>query len=804
MNMLKCGFIGEAVQIKKIIFLLLLIPSVIFSQDFSELRSMSDADLNMYWIQAQEEGYSLDQLKTIAKAQGVSDLEIAELEKRIINLGTLFPDKNSSNETPGNQSSRQYTSNFGLNENQELKTPDLTVFGSSFFNNPNISSVPSLNIATPESYELGPGDELAISIWGAAQNEYNSKITREGYLKIERIGPVYLSGLSISEAKMKLKNRLSKIYSGINSNYNKVFFDITLLNSRSIVINITGNVVAPGTYTLSSLTSLLNALYAAGGPNEIGSYREIKIIRGGKEIRSLDLYDYFVKGALKNFSLRDQDIILVPSYKKRIVLIGEFKTKGLFELKDNESVSNLLIYNGGVTSSGVKNTVWINRVEGVHKRIETVEKENFEEYILKDGDIIEARAVGDEIKNAVSVEGEVIIPGQYELDKNLDVRTLIGSASGLTESAFNRRAYIFRSDNGVENKVLSIDLENVLSGRQVVNLKPNDRLVISSNKSLAREKTINIRGQVFEPNKYPFFDGMTLIDLILIAKGVTLDGDLTNIEVYRSTYDKTRQEPVKGIKVNLNTNDLSNLNSENNILLKEDDLVIIRKKKGVQEKEFVFVNGLVANPGGYSIRTNNYSFYDLVKDFGGFLPDASLDGVKIKRRIDHESEINEIKISELDSINIEKDEEEKIEFIEFGVDLKKILSSNGENDNVNVVLKNGDQISVPKIDNSVELSGEIQKPSVLTYYKSLTVRRAITNSGGFKETARKKGVYVVYQNGDVSSTKTFLFFTKYPKLSPGSKIIVPKKIETEGKAIVAEIVGYTTSLVSIIALIKSF
>ena len=195
-------------------------------------------------------------LKTIAKAQGVSDLEIAELEKRIINLGTLFPDKNSSNETPGNQSSRQYTSNFGLNENQELKTPDLTVFGSSFFNNPNISSVPTLNIATPESYELGPGDELAISIWGAAQNEYNSKITREGYLKIERIGPVYLSGLSISEAKMKLKNRLSKIYSGINSNYNKVFFDITLLNSRSIVINITGNVVAPGTYTSVSYTHL--------------------------------------------------------------------------------------------------------------------------------------------------------------------------------------------------------------------------------------------------------------------------------------------------------------------------------------------------------------------------------------------------------------------------------------------------------------------------------------------------------------------------------------------------------------------
>ena len=213
---------------------------------------------------------------------------------------------------------------FGLTENsepEEGKTPDQIIFGSSFFNNPNISSAPSLNLATPESYEIGPGDELAISIWGAAQNEYTSKITREGYLKIERIGPVYLSGLTIAQAKYKLKDKLSKIYSGINSSFNKVFFDLTLLNSRSIVVNIAGNVVGPGTYTLSSLANPLNALYAAGGPNENGSYREIAVIRGGKEVHSIDLYDYFIKGSLKTFSLRDQDIILVPSYKNRIFLI---------------------------------------------------------------------------------------------------------------------------------------------------------------------------------------------------------------------------------------------------------------------------------------------------------------------------------------------------------------------------------------------------------------------------------------------------------------------------------------------------
>ena len=316
MNILRCGFIGEAMQFKNILLLFLLFMSTMnFAQDINiqSLKSMNDEDLKTYLNQAQEKGYSLDQLKIIAKAQGLSDFEIAELERRVTDLG-LNELTNETFETEGVS-----TSMFGLteiSEPEETIAPEEIIFGSSFFNNPNISSAPSLNLATPESYEIGPGDELAISIWGAAQNEYTSKITREGYLKIERIGPVYLSGLTIAQAKQKLKDKLSKIYSGINSNFNKVFFDLTLLNSRSIVVNIAGNVIGPGAYTLSSLANPLNALYAAGGPNENGTYREIAVIRGGKEVHSIDLYDYFIKGTLKNFSLRDQDIILVPSYKK--------------------------------------------------------------------------------------------------------------------------------------------------------------------------------------------------------------------------------------------------------------------------------------------------------------------------------------------------------------------------------------------------------------------------------------------------------------------------------------------------------
>ena len=549
MNILKCEFTGEAMRIKRIIlFFFLLMSTIIFSQDINvqSLKSMSNEDLKTYLNQAQEKGYSFDQIKTIAKMQGLSDFEIAEFERRVTELGLNELTSDVLNETDNVS-----TSMFGLTENsepEEGKTPEEIIFGSSFFNNPNISSAPSLNLATPESYEIGPGDELAISIWGAAQNEYTSKITREGYLKIERIGPVYLSGLTIAQAKYKLKDKLSKIYSGINSSFNKVFFDLTLLNSRSIVVNIAGNVVGPGTYTLSSLANPLNALYAAGGPNENGSYREIAVIRGGKEVHSIDLYDYFIKGALKAFSLRDQDIILVPSYKNRIFLSGEFKTIGVFELKDSESISDLLLYSGGISSRGVKNQVYVEKIDGLSKSVSTVEKKNFKEFILNDGDFVEAREVGDEIKNLVSVEGAVMIPGRYELNKNLNVRSLIKSAGGLKENALRTRGYIIRNIDGFPQEAKTVDLERALSLNQNYTLRNNDKLVIASIEELSGSKSVSISGEINSDGNYPFFKGMTIIDLILMSKGITEKGSYEDITVYRSTYDENQLNPVEAIE----------------------------------------------------------------------------------------------------------------------------------------------------------------------------------------------------------------------------------------------------------------
>ena len=805
--MLRCEFIGEAMQVKKLLYIFLIIPLMVFGQDIKELEEainvkslelMSDDELKIYWDQAQEKGYTLNQIKTLARAQGVSESELLKFEKRVMSLG----ENEMNNDDALLQAEDDISSLFGLEVTDEMgdfeeKNINIGIFGSSFFNNPNINPVPSLNIATPESYELGPGDELSISIWGAAENEYSSKISREGYLKIERIGPVYLSGLSISEAKIKLKNRLSKIYSGINSNVNKVFFDLTLLNTRSIVVNITGSVVAPGTYTLSSLTSPLNALYAAGGPNENGSYREIKIIRGGKQVQSIDLYDYFVKGSLKNFSLRDQDVILVPTYINRVFLSGEFKTNGIFETKDDETVSDLLSFNGGIASFGTKNEVYLRRIEGVNKIIKTVKTDTFGNFTLNDGDIIEARRVGDEIINSVTVEGAVMIPGEYELMKNPDVMSLVKSAGGLKEGALSDRAYIIREVDGFQQEAKTVDLKAAMNNDGDFLLRNNDRLIIASVEELTTPKQVAISGEVNEPGNFPFFKGMTIVDLILMAKGIKDSGASNGIVIYRSTYDETQKSPVEAITVNLNEN-IFKLNKNQNTELMVNDLVVVRSKLGYQSKEYVTVSGLVKKPGDYALRTNKYSFYDLIKDFDGFLNDAELSGVKLRRPI----EVSEIKETiddvEGSSLTLNIDE-----FIEIGLDVKEILKSNGELSQYNLVLKDGDEIIVPKFDNSVEVNGAVQQATAISYTRGLTTKSAINKAGGFGPNAKKSAVYVVYQNGAIASTKSFLFIRNYPKLLPGSKVFVPQKAETAGKTSVAEIVGYTTSLVSIIALLKS-
>ena len=809
---------------KKLLYIFfLLITSTIVSQDVSslmqkaaqnnpvqELEKMSDQELLSYWEQAQEQGYTLNQLKTLARAQGASESDLAKFEKRINGLS------GSTKSVAPVTIEDSLSSIFGITKDSEDEFDSdlegesytLPIFGMDFFKSKPDSSSPNsspqLNIATPSTYQLGPGDEISISIWGGAENEYNTIINTNGFIKLERIPPIYLSGYSIFSAKKRIGNALSKIYAGINStseSYQKVYFDIALKNTRSIVLNIVGNVMTPGTYTLSSMTSPLNALYAAGGPNENGSFRNVKILRNGKTFKTIDLYDYFAKGVYPTLSLRDQDVILVPSYSKRVFINGEFKQEGIFELKEKETLEDLLVFSGGFSSFAYKNKLFVESISGVFKQIKTFDKTDFDKSFLNDGDVITANPVSDKFLNKVSIEGAVYLPGDYQIESVKTIKGLISAASGLKENAQNSRAFLIRKKNGIMQEMISIDLNNVLNKEKDISLSNGDKLIISNKEDLKEESSVFIKGEVNEPGKYPFYQGMTVADLVLSASGFKNSANSKQIDLYKLTYDPTGKSPIELKQASLNI-DFSVNNETNNLTLDNDDMVIVRSKEGFkQKKDYVTLSGLVKRPGEYGVIDDSYSLYDLLADAGGLLPNASLNGLKIRRLNSFNEESEEI-FNSLDSLNFEKTEIKK--FIEFGVDAKKLFETKGEDPRYNVILKNEDEVSVAKIENTIEITGQVQQPTVINYEKGLTVGQAIINAGGVNDLAKKGGAFVVYQNGRVKSNrKYFLIFNSMPKLEPGCKIIVPRKVENPNKTSLGEIIGLTSTLASLAILIRS-
>ena len=775
-----------------------------------QLDKMTDVQLLDYWNRAKEEGYSIDQLKILARARGASESDILNFERRIKALDSKPEDKSKSLTVEN-----ELSSIFGVLEkpepiNQLKDKIALPIFGMDFFSAVNQSSnkepnsSPQLNIATPSAYQLGPGDEIAINIWGASENTYISSVNTSGYIKLERIPPIYLSGQTISGAKKRVRNALSKIYSGLAApaeSFEKVFFDLNLSKSRSIVINITGAIRNPGTYTLSSMTSLLNVLYAAGGPNELGTFRNIKILRNGKIYKTVDLYDYFVKGISPNFSLRDQDVVLLPRYENRVFVNGEFKETGIFELKNGETISDLLSFTGGFSSFSYKEKIFLTSISEINKEIFTISKDMFDVKKLKDGDVIKASPVSDKFLNKVSIDGAVFLPGDYSIDNNPDLASLILSAQGLKDNALSTRAIVYRYVEGKEQQILSVDLSSEKFENKGFQFKPNDRVKVFFKSEIQQSLSVEIKGEVNNVGIYDFYDGMTVSDLILLAGGIKSSGSFVSIDLFRQTFDKSLRFPFESIDAQLKMDYNSDLLDQNPNLV-QGDLVVVRLKEGYIKPEYVEISGLVKSPGFYSILNNQYSLYDLLNDSGGILPDGAISGVKIRRINIAKQEIDEaIKEVSTDSLGLEIKEQK--EFIEFGVDIKQLFETSGKDTRFNVILKDGDKIIVPKIDNTVEVIGEVGRPTVIAFKKGLSVNDAISQAGGLTDLAKKRGVFVIYQNGNISSSKKYFIFNTLPKLEAGSKIVVPKKIANPNKTSIAEIIGLTSTLATLAVLIRT-
>ena len=760
-------------MIKKIIFIAFLFLSFnSFGQDIDELRkkasTSSDNELVVFIKKAKDQGLSLmDAEKQLILIGGKA--------KEVKKLRDLWNKKISEMEASKDESDDKIQSKFGDTDNFEKDSLEVDVveekkrFGSDFFKNKNIVETPQLFVATPSDYRLGPGDELLINLYGASENSYPVQISRNGNVKLDRMDPIYLSGLSIKSASKRLKSRLSKIYTGLNSSdpIEKVDLELSLQKARSIVINITGQVEGPGTYTISGFSSVLNALYAAGGPNEIGTYRDIKILRNGKTVYSIDLYDYFANGKYPNVYLRDQDVILVKPYEAEIELLEGFKQLGLFEVKKNESVIDLLKLSGGVTSNAFKGKVFIERYDDFSKKMVEIEKEDFLNNSFLDGDIVFFKEINnDNISGLVKIGGAVNISGKFQLEKNNTVAELINSAKGFSFDKLGANGILFRNNKGLQNQSISIDLNSDLSFKLI----NNDSLYIPSAKDILFDESIEIKGEVNFPKELDFKYGLTITDLIIMSGGLTPYANPKDIRIFRNISKLGGENVTKEIIVSIDENLIPN----NKIILQPDDIVTVNTFSYRKENKFYSIKGEVALPGLYSIKNQNYSVYNALKDNVEFLNSSSVSGISILR----------------DSIRIP-------------VNGTKLISQ-GSNSKFNFELVSGDQIIVPAINNTVVVSGEVQQEGIINIDRPISANAAIESVGGFTNKSVKKEVYVEYQNGLRKVTKTFLFFKFYPRVYPGSIVVVPEKPENEQKTSVGEIVGYTTSLVSIIALIKSF
>ena len=741
----------------------ILLSLQVFSQNVETMKSTArfstDAELTSYINKAKSSGLSLIEVEGLVKAQGAT---LSELSK----LRTLWNAESINSSSSVEILPDSPESSVGNVESTKIVPENSRRFGSNFFENNNISEVPQLFVATPSDYRLGPGDELIINLYGASENSYSVQISRNGTVKFDRLAPIYLSGLSIKSAKARLKNSLTKLYAGLASDdqLNKVDIDVSLQKARSVVINITGQVTAPGTYTISGFSSVLNALFAAGGPNEVGSFRNIKLLRNGKVSKTIDLYDYFVTGVYPNIYLRDQDVILVEAYNKLVDVKNGFKTNALFELNENETIEDLMNFSGGLSSKSYKNAIYVNRINDYSRSTLEIYREGFSTSYLMDGDVIEAKEVSDVVSNSVYVEGAVFLPGIYDLSKVSTVGELINSSSGLRPDA-NASAFLYRTNKGIVDEIVSINLDNQSDLDKKI--FDQDRLVIISNNDLVSEKFINVQGEVNNPQIISFNEGITLRDAITMSNGFTDIADKKSVLIIRNQSVLNNDNLVEEIFIDFSPN-----KDDNNIELYANDIVSVKRLPFFKPTETFYVQGEVEVTGPFAISEKKYKIKDAFAKDIRLLESADIEGVYVER----------------DSIKIP---------------ISGKLISNKFLPSSELTLKSNDKIFISKLDNTITVKGNVQQESIIDYNKGISFKNAISRAGGYLNNADRKRAYVEYQNGQKKSINNFLIFKFYPKLKSGSKIIVPVKNENISKTSVGEIVGYTTSLVSIIALIKS-
>jgi protein involved in polysaccharide export with SLBB domain len=800
---------------KHILFLLLLlsITPILLAQTVPvnpatvDVNSLNDAQVQRVAQEIQTRGLSPEQASALAKANGVSQTQIDQMMARMQQQGTKPGTTGTSSAASEPATEGTYSVPKG---EAKISEKAKRIFGYHLFNTQSLTFEPGVNIPISKNYILGIGDQLTINVWGASQQKYMLTIDKTGSITIPDVGPVNLSGVSLERGIDLIKSRLMGIYNGMAGSSPNTWAEVTLGTGHSIKINVIGEVNTPGTYTLPSTATAFNALYLSGGPNEKGSFREIRLIRDGATIKTFDVYDFLINGdPAANFQLREQDILLIPNYKTRVEIGGEVKHEGLFEIKSDETLADLIRFAGGFSEQAYTGSLTVIRNNEREREIRNVDNANYGKFALKTGDVISITSILDRFSNRVSIMGAVYHPGNFELTRDMKLSDLIKKADGIRGDAFMNRALITRlkPDNTLEN--ISFDPKQVLAGSFDPLLQKEDVVQIQSIFDLREAQDINITGEVLRPGSFEYNDNLTLGDLIFKAGGFREDADLSGVEVVRRlSYEeaaKINDKMNEVYKFSL-TREMKLSAADATFRLKPFDAVYVRRAPGSMIQGTFTITGEVTYTGTYAISSKKERISDAVQRAGGLIPGAFVEGATLNRT----TKLSEAEI-EKKRILMRMDTTIKGEiFLEtrnsVGIELGKILTDPGST--IDLLLQPGDEIYIPRQLQTIKVSGNVRNPLALTYEKRLSLSKYIDMAGGYGERSRKSHVYVLYPNGTTASTRGFIFKFK-PRVTPGSEIIVPKKPDTKGTdnamkwvSIASALSSLTLTVVTIVTLTK--
>ncbi|MEA3426824.1 MAG: SLBB domain-containing protein [Bacteroidota bacterium] len=783
-------------------------------KDLSQVRvdQLSDADIAKLKTQLTSSGMTIDQAEQAALAKGMSAVEFAKLKKRVEALSTDNKEGIGKLKSPKslNQPSaeKQDNSSDSLDKEKYKEKPpkpliDPLIFGSELYTTVSPSFEPNMKLATPLNYVLGPDDQILVSVYGVQQYEGDLLVSAEGFINIPNVGQVKVAGLTIEAATQKIKTVMGNtVYGYLRSGGAKL--SVTLSKIRSIKVLIIG-ANRPGTYTLSSLSTVFNALYVAGGPNAFGSFRAIELVRDNKLLRKIDLYRLLLHGDQSdNIGLKDNDVIRIPAYQTRVELQGQVKRPGYFEVLPGESFQEILAYASGFTDTAYRASVKLFQRSEKERKLADLEAAMYNNYHPQTGDVFVVSKILNRFENRVRISGAVFRPDVYSLGQGLKVADLIRKADGLKEDAYTGRGQILRLEEDLTRSLSSFDVKKALANdpQHNVLLQREDEVLISSVLDLRDSFKVTIQGEVRLPGQYEYVENLSLKDLILQAGGIK-DAAYKNIEIARlirrDSISATDNRASTIVNVEFN-GDLSSAIA--NITLQAFDVITVRRKAGYAIPEIVNVSGHVQYPGPYALRNSSERVSDILYRAGGYTPDAYPEGAYLKRfKTDEERQKSSDVAKKLEksikdtSFNSKAlTEEITREYDKIPLDIMSIMRSPGSIEDL--VVRANDELFVPKFDGQVKISGSVLLATQVPFQKNNSLKDYINEAGGFNADAWRKKTYVVYANGKAATTKHFLFFKFYPEIRPGSELVVPKKNLKKGVS-TGEIIGISSALASL-------